>query len=184
MTHELKIWPEYFELLIKGIKNFEIRLNDRQYSIGDILILKEYDKKKDVYSGRTITKEIINILPNSPFLLPGYVLLILSPENTNEMTDNWYQFVHWFPEISHKLLKNVTFKKIILFMDDGSVMGFVRNNNYMEDAAFEAFIKLHPREGYELHPQKFLDYLNSNGYDLTHEDVQDILTNLEKEIDG
>lgn len=27
--HELKIIPEYFEAIVKGEKNFEVRLNDR-----------------------------------------------------------------------------------------------------------------------------------------------------------
>lgn len=40
--HELKIWPEYFIEIIKGNKTFEIRKNDRNYNVGDKLILNEY----------------------------------------------------------------------------------------------------------------------------------------------
>lgn len=48
-THELKILPEYFKAQEDGIKNFEIRKNDRNYKVGDNLVLWEYNpetKKK------------------------------------------------------------------------------------------------------------------------------------------
>ena len=43
MKHELKILPEYFKPVKDGIKNFEIRKNDRNFQVGDTLILKEWD---------------------------------------------------------------------------------------------------------------------------------------------
>ena len=46
MTHELKIDPKYFELVQDGIKNWEIRKNDRKFKVGDILRLKEYNKEE------------------------------------------------------------------------------------------------------------------------------------------
>jgi ASC-1-like (ASCH) protein len=44
MEHELKIYPKYFEDVILGKKTFEIRKNDRKYCVGDVLLLKEWDK--------------------------------------------------------------------------------------------------------------------------------------------
>lgn len=35
--HELKIGANYLENLISGVKKSEIRLNDRDYQLGDIL---------------------------------------------------------------------------------------------------------------------------------------------------
>jgi len=35
--HELKIKAEYANAKLKGIKPFEIRLNDRDYQVGDII---------------------------------------------------------------------------------------------------------------------------------------------------
>lgn len=35
MKHELKIEPEYFDNLVSGRKKAEIRLNDRDYQVGD-----------------------------------------------------------------------------------------------------------------------------------------------------
>lgn len=60
--HELKCWPEYFARIGTGQKTFEIRRNDRDFQVGDILILKEYDPAKgwpDHGSYETIRAEII-----------------------------------------------------------------------------------------------------------------------------
>ena len=49
MLHELKIQPEYYDAVANGIKTFEIRKNDRNYNVGDTLLLKEFDKN-DIYN--------------------------------------------------------------------------------------------------------------------------------------
>lgn len=56
--HELKILPEYYGAVVSGDKTFEIRENDRNYEVGNILLLKEYDSEKKKYTGRKIRKEI------------------------------------------------------------------------------------------------------------------------------
>ena len=49
--HELKILPRWFEDVVTGNKQFEIRRNDRDFKVGDLLFLREYDRGK--YTGRS-----------------------------------------------------------------------------------------------------------------------------------
>lgn len=52
MIHALKIKSEYFEKVISGEKLFEVRVNDRDYKVGDLLGLNEIDKDEK-YTGRS-----------------------------------------------------------------------------------------------------------------------------------
>lgn len=42
-THKLKIAPEYYEAVYRGLKLFEIRKNDRDFEVEDVIILEEFD---------------------------------------------------------------------------------------------------------------------------------------------
>jgi len=59
MTHELKILPEYFKDVAHLKKTFEIRKNDRDYKVGDTLILKEWNGEK--YTGREVKRTVTYI---------------------------------------------------------------------------------------------------------------------------
>lgn len=39
--HRLKLNERYFDAVANGIKTFEIRKNDRDYKVGDTLVLRE-----------------------------------------------------------------------------------------------------------------------------------------------
>lgn len=56
MVHELKILPRWFNAVAYNHKNFEIRKNDREFSVGDWLVLCEYEKGR--YTGRAIERQI------------------------------------------------------------------------------------------------------------------------------
>ncbi len=63
-TIEKKCWPEWFELIKKGEKKFEIRLADFEIKPGDTLLLREYDPKIKEYTGREI-KKVVTIVSKS-----------------------------------------------------------------------------------------------------------------------
>lgn len=63
-THELKILPQYFQAVWDGTKNFELRKNDRDYKVGDILILREYNNGE--YTGSFLKVIVTYILKDCP----------------------------------------------------------------------------------------------------------------------
>ena len=42
-THELKTWPSFFAGIWDESKTFEVRRNDRDFMVGDLLILAEWN---------------------------------------------------------------------------------------------------------------------------------------------
>lgn len=57
-VHSLNTLPDYFEPARTGIKRFEIRKHDRDFAVGDVLWLREYDPATDRYTGRELNKTI------------------------------------------------------------------------------------------------------------------------------
>jgi len=55
-THELKIIPKWFDDVKEGRKNFEIRRADRDFKVGDYLILREWNKGK--FTKRFLIRQI------------------------------------------------------------------------------------------------------------------------------
>lgn len=72
MVHKLKTWPCYFEEVFQGRRKFEIRINDRNFQVGDTLLLEEYDIDAEAYTGRHCHREVTYILTNeNPFINLG-----------------------------------------------------------------------------------------------------------------
>ncbi len=65
----IKILPEYFQAVREGRKNFEIRRDDRDYQIGDMVQLAEF-------TGNFIELKIKYVLRDCPQfgLMPGYCI--------------------------------------------------------------------------------------------------------------
>ncbi len=57
-----------------GIKKSELRLNDRDYKVGDILYLQEINDK-DEFTGKIIMVYITHILDDNTYLQKDYVCL-------------------------------------------------------------------------------------------------------------
>lgn len=74
MTHRLKLSDKYYGAVLSGQKPFELRLNDRRYAVGDMLILQEVDSDGQ-YTGRIIQARVSYVLQDERYLQPGYVAL-------------------------------------------------------------------------------------------------------------
>ena len=88
--HKLKLNAKYYEDSKRGIKTFEIRKNDRDYKIGDVLELREYIEDirgLGYYTENVHWKIITYILDDDLYLAPGYVCLRLSPIAEPEQED-------------------------------------------------------------------------------------------------
>ena len=76
LVHELKTWPEFFKSVANGDKTFEIRRDDRDFRVGDILFLREWDPVTSSYSGRELHRQIKYMTERSnPWVKEGFVVL-------------------------------------------------------------------------------------------------------------
>lgn len=73
--HLLKIYPMYFKEILWNKKTFEIRKNDRDYKVGDILVLQEFDAASQEYTGNKLEVEVTYLLQNTDYLQEGYVCM-------------------------------------------------------------------------------------------------------------
>lgn len=74
-THHVKLNTAYYEAAELGIKNAEIRFNDRDYETYDWLVLEEWTG--DSYTGRKFDRQIKGVFPLDEIGLKGWVLLCL-----------------------------------------------------------------------------------------------------------
>lgn len=81
--HEVKIYPQFFEGVITQSKKFEIRFNDRNYQIGDILLLREFCMEKKDYTRRLCLAEIKSIWDIS-FIADGFVAMDINLITTGQ----------------------------------------------------------------------------------------------------
>jgi hypothetical protein len=73
--HLLKTLPEYWDAILRGEKTFEVRLNDRRFKKGDVLVLvRLLSPLPD--SAPTLLRRVSYILPGGQFgIESGYVVM-------------------------------------------------------------------------------------------------------------
>ncbi len=74
--HELKCYPEYYQALIDGTKTFEVRVNDRNFQIGDWINFHEYNPKTEEYTGRSSDGRKIIYMVKGIFGLPENICVM------------------------------------------------------------------------------------------------------------
>ena len=78
--HYLKTWPEYFQAMKDGTKTFEMRKNDRKYTVGDTLILQEFNPETELYTDSVdLWFRVTYVLDKQPFVSEGYVCMATKP---------------------------------------------------------------------------------------------------------
>ena len=61
-VHNVKSWVPFFQAFKSGAKKHDMRdMKDRNYKVGDILILEEYDPFKGEYTGDAMKMRITYI---------------------------------------------------------------------------------------------------------------------------
>jgi len=76
--HELKTEEPHFTDVACGIKPFEVRNNDRDFKLGDVLHLKQYNPslhESRKFSGKSVLAKIHYILDDADYCKEGQVIL-------------------------------------------------------------------------------------------------------------
>lgn len=95
--HELKIHPKFFDVVNSKHKNFEIRKNDRNFTVGDTVILKEYCPDYEVYTGATLKREITyitNYNQKPEYVVFGIKQIKYERNNWNNPSFSDYTFIN------------------------------------------------------------------------------------------
>ncbi|WP_439412866.1 DUF3850 domain-containing protein [Enterobacter ludwigii] len=99
VTHNLKIWPEYFSAVRDGLKRAELRWNDREYQAGDTLDLCEWDPNEEAFTGDFISVTVTHVAELGQWM-PGYVLLSFAPPAPVVPPEqNWEELCQQNPEM-------------------------------------------------------------------------------------
>ncbi len=91
-THQLKTDPDVFQLTWDDKKPWEVRYNDRDYQVGDTLVLKEtqnsgedmaWDGLPVVYTGRQIISTVTAIVSGYGLELDWVIMTAIPAEKVN-----------------------------------------------------------------------------------------------------
>ena len=56
-----KTWPHYFQLMVDGHKNTDLRLADFDVEPGDVIIFQEWDPTTESYTKRELSRIVENV---------------------------------------------------------------------------------------------------------------------------
>jgi len=74
MVHELKSDNAVFQAAVRGVKNFEIRKNDRNFEVGDLLLLRE-----TAYTGQQMAEQGMPVRYTGEMLLLKVLYILHGP---------------------------------------------------------------------------------------------------------
>jgi Domain of unknown function (DUF3850) len=62
--HQVKSWSHLFDAIVSGAKAYDLRKNDRNYQIGDELVLARYDNIAGRFTG-DVCKRTVSYITSS-----------------------------------------------------------------------------------------------------------------------
>lgn len=73
--HLLKTWPHSWDATYEGRKPFEYRFDDRDYEVGDHLVLLRWDPSTEKYTGRGLVLQVTYMLRGRFGVPDGYCVM-------------------------------------------------------------------------------------------------------------
>lgn len=74
--HELKTWPVAFDALLFKAKTYEIRKNDRDYQVGDLLRLRRWCPESSEYTGPAVYREVTYMTNGGDWDIPDHLCIL------------------------------------------------------------------------------------------------------------
>lgn len=74
-VHYLRTWTPLFKELKCGLRQIDIRKNDRNFKVGDTLILDEFNPETQKHIGNWTPKLITHVIDDERYVKNGYVVL-------------------------------------------------------------------------------------------------------------
>ena len=79
--HVVRSWPHLFQAMLDGVKTHDLRKDDRNYQVGDVILHREYDIARGAYTGREQQVEVTYITGRNEGQSPCAVSsVVLDPE--------------------------------------------------------------------------------------------------------
>lgn len=94
--HELKTLSTFYSDIVLGQKKFEIRKNDRNFKIGDILYLREINDDKE-YTGYSCLVVVTYLVSDPSYCKEGFVVMGITLLEKC-LKDDFYKYLYMFRE--------------------------------------------------------------------------------------
>ena len=101
--HNIKCLSPYFKDVCAGIKTAEVRVDNRPYTVGDIMVLHEYHEDK--LTGNTVRTRITHVLRDPQYCKEGFCVIsfVLDDPGTRISLEAWLKLYDMFCDTQNEL---------------------------------------------------------------------------------
>ncbi|MBR2388075.1 MAG: DUF3850 domain-containing protein [Clostridia bacterium] len=102
-VHNVKCLTPFFKDVCAGIKTAEVRVDDRPYTVGDVLVLHEYDEDK--LTGNSVRLCITHVFRDPRYCKEGFCVLsfVRADPGTRISFDAWMKLYDMYCDIRREL---------------------------------------------------------------------------------